>query len=86
MVDEGAREKWDRRYAQVPADSPAPAQVLSEYAYLLPESGTALDLGVWSRGQCTFSGTKGLQGARLGYLEGRHRGAGPSGKIRRAWR
>ena len=60
MVDEVAREKWDRRYAQVPADSPAPAQVLSEYAYLLPESGTVLDLACGRGGNALFLARRGF--------------------------
>ena len=36
-------EKWDRRYRAVPSAS-EPAYVLSEYGYLLPDRGDALDL------------------------------------------
>ncbi len=61
MGDEAAREKWDRRYAQGPADSPAPAQVLSEYAHLLPESGTALDLACGRGGNALFLARRGLE-------------------------
>ncbi|MEE4377271.1 MAG: methyltransferase domain-containing protein [Candidatus Competibacteraceae bacterium] len=42
MNDE-TRSRWDQRYhAEIGAQQPA--QVLSSYAYLLPESGSALDL------------------------------------------
>ena len=61
MVDEGAREKWDRRYVQDPAGSPTPAQVLSDYAYLLPESGTALDLACGRGGNALFLARRGFK-------------------------
>ena len=70
---------------QDPPGSPKPAQVLSDYAYLLPESGTALDLACGRGGNALFLARRwALQGARLGYLEGRNRWAGPPGKIRGA--
>lgn len=61
MVDEIAREKWDRRYAEDPAESPEPAQVLLEYAYLLPESGTALELACGRGGSALFLARRGLE-------------------------
>ena len=62
MVDEGAREKWDCRYAQDSIGSPPePAKVLSDYAYLLPESGTALDLACGRGGNALFLARRGLE-------------------------
>ena len=61
MVDEAAREKWDRRYANEPAGSPEPPQVLSEYAYLLPPSGTALELACGRGGSALFLARRGFK-------------------------
>lgn len=61
MADEEAREKWDRRYADKPAGSPEPAQVLLEYAYLLPGSGTALELACGRGGSALFLARRGLR-------------------------
>ena len=62
MVDEAAREKWERRYALDSIEGPAePAQVLSEYAHLLPESGTALDLACGRGGNALFMARRGLE-------------------------
>ena len=61
MVDEAAREKWDRRYANEPVGSPEPSQVLSEYAYLLPESGTALELACGQGGSALFLARRGFK-------------------------
>ena len=36
--------KWDAIYRQIEAEPSEPAEVLSENAFLLPETGTALDL------------------------------------------
>lgn len=60
MPDETAREKWNSRYAKTPEDKPVPAQVLSEYAYLLPGSGTALDLACGRGGNALFLARSGL--------------------------
>ncbi len=61
MADERARQKWNRRYAGPPADSPAPAGVLTEYAYLLPVTGTALDLACGRGANALFLARQGLQ-------------------------
>ena len=62
MVDEAAREKWERRYAQDSiGSSPEPANVLSEYAHLLPESGTALDLACGRGGNALFLARRGFK-------------------------
>jgi SAM-dependent methyltransferase len=42
-VDEGQRERWNRRHAEAP-DTGAPAEVLLRNAHLLPARGAALDL------------------------------------------
>ena len=39
-----AREKWDRIYSANVLQEPKACWVLSEYAYLLPESGKAVDI------------------------------------------
>jgi tellurite methyltransferase len=38
------REKWNRIYLQEEAGKQKPASVLTEYAFLLPLEGDALDL------------------------------------------
>ncbi len=60
-MDERARGKWNRRYADAPAHSPAPAGVLTEYEYLLPAEGTALDLACGRGGNALFLARKGLE-------------------------
>ena len=44
MADTIARDKWDRIYASESAASMQAARVLTDYAYLLPDKGVALDL------------------------------------------
>ncbi len=61
MVDDAAWEKWDRRYADKPAGSPEPAQVLLEHAYLLPKSGTALELACGRGGSALFLARRGFR-------------------------
>ena len=61
MADEGAREKWDRRYTEGCAGDLAPAGVLFEYAYLLPDSGTALDLACGRGGNALFLARRGFK-------------------------
>ena len=61
MPDEQAREKWNRRYAQATADSTVPARVLTEYAYLLPTTGTALDLACGRGGNALFLARRGFK-------------------------
>lgn len=59
MVDEVAREKWDRRHAKAPLDQ-TPARVLEDYAHLLPGTGQALDLACGRGGNALFLARKGL--------------------------
>ncbi len=59
MVDEVAREKWDRRHAKAPPDQ-TPARVLEDYAHLLPGTGQALDLACGRGGNALFLARKGL--------------------------
>jgi len=54
------REKWDRIYQQSQAEEPAPAEVLSENAHLLPAAGTALDLACGLGGNALFLARRGL--------------------------
>ena len=61
MADERACGKWNRRYADAAAHSPAPAGVLTEYGYLLPTGGTALDLACGRGGNALFLARRGLE-------------------------
>lgn len=44
MPDELAKKKWNEIYAENISTNMQPAHVLSEYSYLLPKSGKALDI------------------------------------------
>jgi len=46
--------KWDVRYNQAGTETSTPAQVLSENAFLLPKTGTALDLACGLGGNAVF--------------------------------
>ncbi|MCY4421046.1 MAG: class I SAM-dependent methyltransferase [Gammaproteobacteria bacterium] len=60
MVDEAAREKWDRKHAEAAPATQGPARVLKEYAYLLPKTGIALDLACGRGGNALFLARRGL--------------------------
>ena len=60
MVDEAAREKWDRKHAESSPAPPMPARVLTEYAHLLPKNGAALDLACGQGGNALFLARRGL--------------------------
>ena len=53
-MDETAREKWDRKHAEAIPVAQEPAKVLTEYAYLLPKTGIALDLACGRGGNALF--------------------------------
>lgn len=53
-------EKWNAIYAADGHDRQIPARVLSEFAHLLPESGTALDLACGRGANALFLATTGL--------------------------
>lgn len=61
MADEQARGKWNRKYREVPPGKPGACAVLREYAFLLPETGTALDLACGRGGNALFLARRGLQ-------------------------
>ena len=61
MADEQARGKWNRRYSETPSGKPAACAALREYAFLLPETGTALDLACGRGGNALFLARRGLQ-------------------------
>ena len=60
MAADAVREKWDRIYRQSQAAEPAPAEVLSENAHLLPGSGDALDLACGLGGNALFLARRGF--------------------------
>ncbi len=60
MADEQARGKWNRRYREAPAGKPGACAVLREYTFLLPETGTALDLACGRGGNALFLARRGL--------------------------
>jgi len=55
------KEKWDKRYQSPSPGQPQPAQVLSDYDYLLPPQGKALDLAAGLGGNALFLARHGLQ-------------------------
>ena len=61
MADEQARGKWNRRYSETPSGKPRACAVLREYAFLLPETGTALDLACGRGGNTLLLARRGLQ-------------------------
>lgn len=61
MADEQARGKWNRRYSETPPGKPGACAALREYAFLLPETGTALDLACGRGGNALFLARRGLQ-------------------------
>ena len=61
MADEQARGKWDRKYRETPAGKPRACAVLREYAFLLPATGTGLDLACGRGGNALFLARQGLQ-------------------------
>ena len=62
MADEQARGKWNQRYSEAsPSGKPAACAALREYAFLLPETGTALDLACGRGGNALFLARRGLQ-------------------------
>lgn len=54
------REKWDSRYRAI-EEPPRAAQVLREYAHLLPASGMALDLACGRGGNALLMARAGLE-------------------------
>lgn len=62
MTDSGddRRSRWNRRYAQAGAPA-APAEVLTDYAHLLPASGLALDLACGRGRNALFLAEAGFQ-------------------------
>jgi len=63
MGESGDQKKWDARYAVGGAvtEPPQAARVLDEFQYLLPSSGTALDLACGTGGNALLLAEKGLQ-------------------------
>jgi len=56
-----ARDKWDRIYSKSAGDEPKPCWVLTEYACLLPDSGTAVDVASGRGGNALMLANAGLQ-------------------------
>lgn len=61
MADEQARGKWNRKYREAPSGTPGACALLKEYAFLLPATGTALDLACGRGGNALFLARRGLQ-------------------------
>ena len=61
MADEQARGKWNRKYREASPGKPVACKVLREYAFLLPVTGTALDLACGRGGNALFLARRGLQ-------------------------
>ena len=61
MADEQARRKWNRRYSEALSGKPGACTALREYAFLLPETGTALDLACGRGGNALFLARRGLR-------------------------
>lgn len=59
MNNDRQQAKWDARYSNSAA-APCVAKVLSDYAYLLPEHGTALDLACGLGGNALLLAQHGL--------------------------
>jgi len=57
---EAPDEKWDRIYRESEPDLAPPAQVLEDNEYLLPETGTALDLACGLGANAIFLARRGL--------------------------
>jgi tellurite methyltransferase len=56
------RDKWDRAYRAAPENAmPQAAQVLRDYAHLLPRTGRALDLAAGLGGNALFLAQQGLE-------------------------
>ena len=60
MPDEVARKKWNDRYAGDQVSAPQPARVLTQYSYLLPAAGMALDLACGLGGNALFLARRGF--------------------------
>ncbi len=60
-MDKKAKQKWNRIYSDRNETSITPAYVLSEFQYLLPNSGTALDVACGLGGNAIFLAQQGLQ-------------------------
>ncbi len=57
-----AKQKWDRIYSKADASElPTPCNALSEYGYLLPDDGTALDLACGLGSNAVFLAQRGLE-------------------------
>ncbi|MEX0615409.1 MAG: class I SAM-dependent methyltransferase [Methylophaga sp.] len=56
----GVQQKWDARYQQHDGDWPAAADVLTQNQYLLPDSGSALDLACGLGGNALLLAKAGL--------------------------
>ena len=59
-MDKQNKRKWDAIYATNHAAQMQPAQVLLDYAFLLPKTGTALDLACGLGGNAIFLAQHGL--------------------------
>jgi len=55
------REKWNRIYSTGSIDVPGAARVLADHAYLLPRSGTAVDLACGTGGNAILLADHGLE-------------------------
>ncbi len=56
----GAQEKWDAIYSRNSGDEVHPVGALSDYAYLLPSAGVALDLACGKGGNALHLARRGL--------------------------
>ena len=59
-MDKKAKKKWDQIYSETSESSITPAYVLKEYQYLLPKTGTALDIACGLGGNAILLAQQGL--------------------------
>lgn len=60
-MDKKAKQKWDQIYSDANKKSIASVYVLTEYQYLLPHTGSALDVACGLGGNAIFLAQRGLQ-------------------------
>ncbi len=60
-MSEDPRDKWDRIYRERGDEVPLPAQVLVEFAHLLPARGRALEIACGLGGNALFLAERGLE-------------------------
>jgi len=60
VSEKSLADKWDRQHRDSDPDQAKPATVLSDHAYLLPSTGTALDVACGTGGNATLMASHGL--------------------------